>query len=383
MVFIIRVKVKTKKAFAFCVLLSILLCSCVAKPESLKKYSKNSDIKYSEVASQDSGSLETIRNQLENDIAKEYENITVKRARVGTAQAMPTYDIAIGMSEDYDFSNLLGFLYEDRFNFSDESLYKIQHKGDKIDPNLPAYEEPQYDEETGNYINSNIMEYDLIGFRPSNEDYTLSCYSYSFGNLWGSATGSKDYSTYFAFEKYRDQIEHRYDFDYDTVPKDLSYKMTGGEDWGVLEAKSFVESFWNEQLGQNDAMDFTHTVKTMWVLKIGSDKFGYLFEIQRQDAFGNYYETDERYTRDDAAIEAGKPFMFDNGMSTWCADKETITYFHKDYTFKHEQMTNDGKELISLRKASDILSEAIAPNINLELTAELNYVTICKGYPYF
>ena len=43
-------------------------------------------------------------------------------------------------------------------------------------------------------------------------------------------------------------------------------------------------------------------------------------------------------------------------------------------------MTNDGKELISLRKASDILSEAIAPNINLELTAELNYVTICKGY---
>ena len=36
-------------------------------------------------------------------------------------------------------------------------------------------------------------------------------------------------------------------------------------------------------------------------------------------------------------------------------------------------MTNDGKELISLRKASDILSEAIAPNINLELTAELNY----------
>ena len=70
-------------------------------------------------------------------------------------------------------------------------------------------------------------------------------------------------------------------------------------------------------------------------------------------------------------------------MSTWCADKETITYFHKDYTFKHEQMTNDGKELISLRKASDILSEAIAPNINLELTAELNYVTICKGYPYF
>ena len=50
------------------------------------------------------------------------------------------------------------------------------------------------------------------------------------------------------------------------------------------------------------------------------------------------------------------------------------------YTFKHEQMTNDGKELISLRKASDILSEAIAPNINLELTAELNYVTICKGY---
>lgn len=374
---------KIKIIFAFFMLFSILMCSCVEKPKTLEKDNKNSNIEYSEEASKDSGSLETIRSQLENDMAKKYKNITIKRARVGTAQDMPTYDIAIGMKESFNFRNFISFLYGDKFDISDESLYKFQKKGDKIDPKLPAYEEPTIDEKSGSIINSNIMEYDLRAFKPSEKDRTLSCYSYSFGNLWGSATGCKDPDTYYDFSEYKNQIEHRYDFDYDTVPEDLSYKMSDGQEWGVLEAKNFVENCWNTYFSQNDPMEFTYAVKTIWIMKTASDKFGYLFELQRQDAFGNYYETDDSYVRDDAAIEAGKPFKIDNAMNTWCAGKDTITYFHKSYTFKHAQASNDGKELISLRKASDILSEAVAPNINLELTAELNYVTICKGYPYF
>ncbi len=370
---------KSKILSVMCVLLCVLLCGCAEMPDSLKNDDKSDSTVYSREDFADYGDLDVIRNQLENDMSKSYDNLKVKYARVGAGNVMPTYDIIIGQKEGYDMTGLLTYLYGDRFDLSDESLYFIQHKGELIYPDLPPYKEP-YCDENGIITNPNFMEYDLIFFEPSEDDVNLSCNSKSFGNMFGSATGFES----FHYQEYVNRVESRYDFQYDTIPNDLSYTMSDGSQWNVLKAKEYIEGFWNDQLADSDPVEYTYIAKTLWVLKIGSDKFGYLFEMHKQDTNGNFYDTESRYVRDFDAIESGEPFIYEiNGLTTWCESKESIDYFEKCQTYKPGEMTNSGDKLISLRKATDILSCTLAPNVNLKLTAELNYVTVCKGYPFY
>lgn len=383
-------------------LAGVLLCGCVATPENLKSDVETKQAEYtstpviveevpetSEAIDFSSlvkrGSLEVIRSQLDLDLKKIYDNITVRRARVGLGNAMPTYDIDIGGNPDYDLKEFANYFYADSLDAGSLGHYSELPVGSVIDSKRPATTEPTLDESTGHIFTINTYEYGIDKF-VLGDDSTQSSYYYTTGNVWGSQTGSQHGNNdFYGFEKFKTDV--RYDLDYDSIDDSSAYMMSDGKEWKISEAVNFVEDFWNTHLSPSDPMKFTYKVKTIWVLSTGENSFGYLFEMQRIDENGNYYdaESSNQYLFDDESqyIKDGESFVYTNEQMTWCAEKEEITRFIKDFSFSIGDITNSGDDLLSLGAAADILSNTLARRIGLDLTAELNYVSVCKGYPYY
>ena len=162
---------------------------------------------------------------------------------------------------------------------------------------------------------------------------------------------------------------------------DESYVMVDGEEWNTLEAIEFVETFWKDYITPSDTYNFTYSVKALYVVKIDDSHFAYLFEMQRQDEAGNYYDVDKTdfYFSNNEILD-GIPFPYTNRLVTYCAEKESISRFGKDFSFTLTDKTDNGDDLLALGAAAELLSEALAPNLKLHLTAELNYMVVCKGY---
>ncbi len=378
-----------------CLSTCILLCSCTDVPESLKASENtginiiNSDTQYidytqnieNKTETSERGDLGVIRSQLENDLSKTYPNIKIENARVGDGSIMPTYDIKIGGNPDFNFKNVIEYLYADRFDINNDSFYTKTYKGEPMDPDYPATSEPTYTE--NGIRNPNANDYDIDEFSPTkNSDYTLSTYAYSTGAVWGSETGGGMSNEYYLYEG-RKAFE-RYDLKYSKPNENLSYKMTDGNEWNAAEAIAFVENFWNKYLSPSDSEKYEYSVKTLFVIQLSEDTYGYLFELERKDENGNYFDVDCGYIQDDEAIESGSSFKVGNTQMTWSIEKEVITRFIKNYSFNIGEQTDDGNDFLTLGKASDILSESLAPNIDLDIySAELNYVVVCKKYPFF
>ncbi len=177
----------------------------------------------------------------------------------------------------------------------------------------------------------------------------------------------------------------RYDLDAQTPAEDEVYTMQDGQEWNVCEAIDFMEDFWAEYIAPSDPADYTYSVKSLLILELGDDKYGYLFAMQKQDENGNYLDVDfsDYYFADKNTIPNDEPFVYTNRLYSYCAQKEVLNQFNKDFSFSYEKAQDQGDDLLSLGAAMDVLSEALAPNIGLTLTAELNYVVMCKGYPYY
>lgn len=307
--------------------------------------------------------------------------VKIKNARIGNGSIMPTYNIKIGGNPDFNFKNVIEYLYADRFDTNNDSFYTKVYKGEPMDSDYPATFEPTYTE--NGIRNPNANDYDIDEFSPTkNFDYTLSTYAYSTGAVWGSESGGGLHNDYYWYDAYT--IYARYDLKYNYPNEDLSYKMTDGNEWNATEAVAFVENFWNTYLSASDPVKYEYSVKTLFVIQLSEDTFGYLFELERKDENGNYFDVDCGYIQDDEAIESGNSFKIGNAQMTWSIEKEVITRFIKNYSFSTEEQTDNGTDLITLGKALDILSESLAPNIDLDInSAELNYVIVCKKYPFF
>lgn len=375
----------------------LLLCSCAKMPESLKETEPSepsppavvtalvTDEAGNTVGTEsipltpcERGDVAAIRAQLDYDLQKTYKNITVERARVGSGVIMPSYDIKIGGKTDFDISGIVQYLYSEREDISDKSSYIYMKRGDPMDKRYPAWEEPVL--YNGEIFTPNALPYDLKSFSPTDEQ-TYCTVWYSNGSVWGSETARDGAGDGYYFET--KDIVKEYDLDFEQPDMSLSYKMYDGEDWNAQEAIDFVESFWNDYLSGSDDQDFGYKVKTLYVLDLGGGRYGYLFQMQRYDENGNFYDVERRYYPDTKAIESGGSFMIKNNLMTWCSEKEVITRYIKNYSFTLKDSTDGGDNLLSLGAASDILSEGLAQNINLSLTAELSYVVICKGYPFY
>lgn len=388
-------------------LIAASLFGCVDTPDSLKESqtepsdsntavlsledyedsasAENTSAKVNETVER--GSLAAIRNQLETDLKKTYKNISVSYARVSNADAMPTYNIKIGINPNYDFDKIIGFLYEDKYDVKDENNFSHIKAGDVRNPNYPAYKEPTYIESEKAVLTINVYPMDIDAFKPKKaDDITLSTYMYSLGNIWGSQSGGgdgKNIKPWYNFESC--DIYKTYDLYNELPDKNESYTMADGKEWNTVEAIEYVEYFWNEYIAPSDPQVYIYSVKTLWIIDLGDDKFGYLFSVQRQDENGNYFDVDftDYYFVDKDVIPNEEPFIYTNRLYTYCAQKEVLTRFTKDYSFSLEEKTDEGNDLLSLGESSKRLSETLAPNISLNLTAELNYLVMCKGYPYF
>lgn len=362
----------------------LILTSCAEMPDSLKEGettpAQTVGDKSVEIHQVERGNVETIRTQLDIDLQKKYKNITIERARVGEGRTMPTYDIQIGKDPDYSLKTVVDYLYSDIFDTSNGRYYTYLKYGDPIDNKYPATTEPTlYDD--GKVYSPNALFIDIDKFVPSSNDITLSSYVYSTGAAWGSQTGYNAVGAPYYFETY--DIAERYDLDYTRPSSDTSYKMYNGDEWNISDAIEYVENFWNTYLAPSDPESYEYNVKTLYVMSLDDDRFGYLFHMQRKDKNGNYYDVDSGYYSDDNAIQSGQPFMIENNLMCWCLEKEVFTRYIKNFSFSMETETDSGDSLLSLSAAADILAEKLAGNINLKLTAELNYVVVCKGYPYY
>ncbi len=334
------------------------------------------------------GNISTIRSQLSLDLQKTYKNIDILNARVGTGEVMPTYDIEIGANEDFTLDKVVELLYSDRVDdIKNPKYWRYTKVGDSCDTTTEKYgyhDKPFLAEDEGVLYNKNIFVYDIDIFQPDKEkDQSFASFHYSTGNVWGSETGG-DFT---GEEKYWGEnfpSAAVYNLDYEKPPEGLSYKMADGKEWELNEAIAYVETFWNDYLAESDPDDFEYAAKSVKVKDFGDGTYGYYFSIQRKDRNGNWYDVNHiTYIHFNDDINAGKPYMVFNNNMTWCAEKEVITRYKKDYSFTLGTVTEPGDNLLTLGKASDLLSAALAPNIGLKLYAELNYIVVCKGYPYF
>lgn len=333
------------------------------------------------------GNISTIRAQLESDLQKTYKNIKILNARVGTGEVMPTYDIEIGTNEDFTLNKIVELLYSDRVDdISNPKYWQYMKAGDSLDRTTEKYGfyDRPYLADDGKIYGKNISLFDIDIFQPNKEkDQSFASFHYSLGNVWGSETGGH----FIEDEKYLGENSpsiSTYNLDYERPPEGLSYKMADGEEWDLNEAIAYVETFWNDYLAESDPEDFEYVVKSVKIKKFGDGTYGYDFSIQRKDRNGNWYDVNNlNYTYFEDDVKDGKPFLFFNNNMTWCAEKEVITKYKKDYSFALGAVTEPGDNLLTLGKASDLLSAALAPNIGLELNAELNYFVFCKGYPYY
>ncbi len=384
----------------------LLLCSCVETPANLKNqeteptitstvprensftqsnnYADNAEsvAPTDEIVQKERGSLKTIRSQLSLDLQKTHKNLSLAYARVSEAEAMPTYDIEIGMNPDFTMDELLKRMYGDRYDLENESYYLHHSIGDPISAEYPARTEPEYSEDGKNIWLRNVYDMDFDGFAPNyRKDPTLYVYMYSTGTIFGSECGGgigngNDWFSYSGRE-----ICKQYYLMNEQPSPDEAYTMVDGNEWNVLESIKFVETFWNDYITPSDTYNFTYSVKALYVVKIDDSHFAYLFEVQKQDEAGNYYDVDKTdFYFSNKEILDGIPFPYTNRLVTYCAEKESISRFGKDFSFRLSDKTNDGDNLLALGTAAELLSEALAPNISLNLTAELNYMVVCKGY---
>lgn len=379
------------------ILLILLLSCCVDRPEPanerLPLYTKDTyEAGHDDVPHQSSfsgierGNLAVIREQLSDDLQTTYNNISVTKARVSDADAMPVYDISIEINPSYDSAPLLDYLYAGKYDITDESNYSRIRVGDPISKDYPAYTEPTYDESAGGYLHVNAFPVDIDTFSPAADDPTLVTAVYSCGEIVGTQTGEGIGENAQKWKDYKyGKIIKRFDLYYESPKFDEAYMMTDGQEWNAADAIAFVEDFWNTYVAESEPEKYTYSVKTLWVVSIGDDGFAYLFAIQKQDANGNYYDCDlsQYYFQENDIIEANEPFLYTNELMTICAEKETINRFTKNFSFKPDTATDDGNNLLTLGKATEILSNSLARNLSLNLSAELNYVVFCKGYPYF
>lgn len=397
-----------KSVLLLCAAICLFLFGCVKAPGNLDRQTygpsanppaqnsptgnsaeeeEDSSPESGETATAECGDLNAIRSQLEADLQKSYKNIKILNARIGAGQFMPTYGIEIGSNEDFTLDKVVNLLYSDRVDDINNPKYRQYVKAGDVDDGMEKYgahDEPFWSEKDGRVLNKNTAGYDIDIFQPDEDkDQSFASFYYSTGNVWGSETGGQfTVDEKYWFEGYP-SVE-TYNLDYERPPEGLSYKMADGEEWELNDAIAYVESFWNDYLAESDPEGFEYAAKSVRVNDLGDGTFGYYFSIQRSDKNGNWYDVNELdyiYFEDD--VKAGKPFIFFNNNFTWCAEKEVLTRYKKDYSFALGAKTEPGDSLLTLGKASDLLSAALAPNIGLELDAELNYFVICKGYPYY
>ena len=372
-----------------------LLCACQQVPQNVKDRNEeleskieaesvNTVVEKNKSDSSNSneeiprGSLDYIREHLNEDASKKYGTITVKYASAGKAKSMPTYEISHGGNDKFDLNSLITFFYNDKYNLNDKDLFvSIPQDKTKTEP-TKAKEGWGVD-----YRAPESTFFDVYAFSPNKDDTTQSLVSYSNGSCWGSPKGAASVGNdYYAITNCRSQ-NHYYP-EYEDI-SNISYKMINGEKWDLKEAVELVEMFWNKQLASADKEKYNYKVWRVDIIPLSNNNYGYLFMLKFYDESGNSYDCDtyNYWNLEKQKTYEKKRFFDTNNQFAFCLEKGSITRFGKGASFNKVKKIDDNSSFITLAGAMKILEEKMAKYINLNFdTAELCYIKTCDKYPY-
>lgn len=362
-----------------CLCSALLICfnGCAKTPDDVKERvdiledkgnsSVDSSNKYSPV---ECGSLEVIRNNLEEDITNNNSSIQVKAARVGTGDIMPVYYAKASVCEDAypQFKEATAFLFDGIADASDDSFYTLNGDSEVLNSGDNYTFSPKNDIEAGeggypiNIIRGN-------------------------GGGWGTPTGFNDQ---YWFEEF--STEKIYNPMREEIPDNVSYVMYDGNEWNLKDSIEFVELAYNENLNKTDSQKCEYKVQTVMIQKFDNDTYGYLFEVAEKDINGNWYESEYNYPKGkyseynekgtfEDRVQSGEPVPIEMMTYLWAYNKEEICCYTKCLSLKYTEVVDDGDNLLTLYGAIETLSNTLADKKSISIDcAELNYVTYCVSY---
>lgn len=363
--------------FCFCSALLICFNGCAKTPDDVKERVDiledkgnsfvDSSNKYSPV---EYGSLEVIRNNLEEDIANNNSSIQVKTARVGTGDIMPVYNAKASVCEDVypPFKEATAYLFDGIADASDDNLYTLNGDSEVLNSGDYYTFTPKNDIEAGeggypvNIIRGN-------------------------GSGWGTATGFNDQ---YWFEEF--STEKIYNPMREEISDNVSYVMYDGNEWNLKDAIEFVELAYNENLNKTDSQKYEYKVQTVMVQKLDNNTYGYLFEFVEKDINGNWYESEYIYPKSkyseynekgtyEDRVQSGNPVPIEMMTYLWAYNKEEICCYTKCLNLKYVEVVDEGDNLLTLYGAIETLSNTLADKKSMSIDcAELNYVPYCVSY---
>ena len=384
-----------KKNLLSVILSLVLLTACTQVPQNIKERNKqlestpqaetvvsasSTDSGTQEAQTDDMGDLDYIRSRLQTDASKKYGTITVKHASVGEAKTMPTYKVEVGGNPQYNFKNTLSFLYKNKYDINEQKHYQyLPYDKINTEPTKNDNPEKEYD-----YNAPESFFYDVTGFSPDKDDFTHSTYYYTDGAVWGSQTGKlaagEDYEALFIN---KNSVKYYYP-QYDDV-SNVSYKMQDSQEWRLTDAIKYMEDFWNTQLTQNDPAKYTYSVWRVDVIPLTTKNYGYFFIMCPKDENNGVYDIDsyEDWDVEEEKVYRKERFFVCPYHYAFCINKDTMTRFSKNFSFKPIQVVDQNDKMLTLGKAMSILENTLSEYINADFeTAELKYIITCDKYPF-
>jgi hypothetical protein len=217
----------------------------------------------------------------------------------------------------------------------------------------------------------------------------------SSGNLFGTQTGATEYSDYMQYiplssdppEVQAQKSDPIVCSRAEAVAGNDSYPMVGGGEWALKDAVGYVEKLYNSVLRKADGAPLlTYSVKEIQVLTVVPEKqYAYFFFVECADAEGRYLDctmkTNKKWIK--KLIEGNQPFPMDYCSAVFCYQKDQFAWMQKNESFSEIKPSAEDPELLSVTEAARVIDELLAPSQLIRIPcAELNYVLVCKGYPY-
>lgn len=337
------------------------------------------------------GTLAALRAQAEQELAENHSRMVIESVRMPDSDDMPVCDVKIGGAPFETFSEICAVFFPDENTQPDNPVYQIQRGSDPIDEAVPAYDHPYWE---GEHLKApNVSFVDYITFYPHGLDKPYGL-QWDTGYVRVSQTGWSEYAGYNGYvpsisdppeERCRKKQPVKYTRA-EALASDDRCEMVSGGEWAVADAVRYVEAVYNETLHKADVLDFTYTVHDVSALYIfEAEAYAYYFTVQFADAQGNPFDCGDTYVQRliKSRIETGRSFPMELGSFAYCYGKEQLAVAEKSYTISEMTPTQTDPELLSVTAAAAVIDELLAPAQAIRIPcAELNYVLLCKGYPY-
>ena len=341
------------------------------------------------------GKLPELSAQAEQELAANRTRIVIESVRIPDADSMPVCDVKMAGAPIDNFYEICAELFPDDDTGRESPYYTLKRGDEASDKDLPAYDHSWLDGE-GHLKNPNVFFLDTANFFPRSDLPNYGLMYRSSGNLFGTQTGATEYYDYMQYiplssdppEVQAQKSDPIVCSRAEAVAGNDSYPMVGGGEWALKDAVGYVEKLYNSVLRKADGAPLlTYSVKEIQVLTVVPEKqYAYFFFVECADAEGRYLDCtmknpNKKWIK--KLIEGNQPFPMDYCSAVFCYQKDQFAWMQKNESFSEIKPSAEDPELLSVTEAARVIDELLAPSQLIRIPcAELNYVLVCKGYPY-